>query len=56
MTRKQLVALRTVVALAEHHIRTGRHSQYRLEWTQVLRTARQALREVTHTWINKETN
>lgn len=51
MTRKQLLALRTLIALAEHHIRTMRRSRHRLEWTRVLRDGQRASREVTVRWI-----
>jgi len=53
MTKKQLLALRTVVVCAEHHIRQQRPSQQRLEWTRELRTAWQAVREVTHRFLDE---
>ena len=48
MTKEQLIALRSAVSLAEHHIRCLRRSRNRLEWTKLIRLAHQASREVTH--------
>lgn len=54
MTKEQLVAIRTMVALAEHHIRGHAHDSWRLEWTQLQRKARQAVREITHTFLDEQ--
>lgn len=47
MSRDQLLALRSVVKLAEHSIGNMRRGPNRLAWTRELRKARQAIREVT---------
>ena len=52
MTREQLIALRTAVCLSEIHIRNYSRGKNTLEWTKVLRKAKQAIREITHEHIS----
>lgn len=52
MKKDQLLAMRSAISLAEHHIRLQRPSHNRLMWTKLLRKAWQGAREVTHQFLD----
>jgi len=52
MTRQQLLALQAIVHLGEVQIETMPRTRNHLGWARELRLARQALRELTRTWID----